>query len=97
MKYWYRIVSYFKTMILRKKSKYTLVNDITNCTFDDIRDQLKGMDYQVLNSTTNGYFVRFSDEYTEYILSFTSGGKVIGIEFEHWKDMDVKFGKANIQ
>ena len=38
-----------------------------------------------------GYMVRFWDDYTEYIMSFTSGGKVKQIELEHWKEAGVKF------
>ncbi len=96
MEFWYKVVRFFNRVILRKQSRYTLVDDITDCTFDEIRAQLKGMKFQVYNPTVNGYLVRFSDDYTEYILSFTPGGKVIEIQLEHWKDMNIKFIKGSI-
>jgi hypothetical protein len=91
MKYWYRLIIYFKTVILRKRSKYTLIDDIANCTFEDIKTRLKGMDFTIFNSSEQGYFVRFSDEFTEYIVSFTPQGKVNRIEMEYWKELDLKF------
>lgn len=51
------------------------------------------MSFQVFNSTDDKYKVRFWDDYTEYVLSFTSGGKVIQIELEHWKEAGIKFKK----
>ena len=70
--------------------------DISESSFDAIKAQLSGMRFQVFNPTAEGYTVRFWDDYTEYILSFTSGGKVIRIELEHWKEVGVKFGKINL-
>ena len=49
------------------------------------------MRFHVFNSTAQGYWVRFWDDYSEYVLSFTSEGKVIQIELEHWKPEGVKF------
>jgi hypothetical protein len=54
------------------------------------------MQFNVFKQTNEGYMVRFWDDYTEYVLSFTSGGKVKQIELEHWKDAGVKFGNVNL-
>jgi hypothetical protein len=53
------------------------------------------MRFQVFNPTSEGYWVRFWDDYSEYVLSFTSGGKVIQIELEHWKPEGVKFQRLH--
>lgn len=96
MKYWYRLVIFFKRNILFQRQKYTLVGDVSGCSFDAIKQQLSGMNFQVFNSTAEGYWVRFWDHYTEYIISFTPGGKLKQIELEHWKDVGVKFGKSAV-
>lgn len=97
MRYWYKVIIFFKKIIFRNQNRFTLENDITNCTFDDIRAQLKGMKFKIYNSTSEGYLALFSDDYTEYVLSFTPGGKVIAIELEHWKDMNIKFVKRGTE
>ncbi len=94
MKYWYRLVIFFKRTILQKKQRFLLVEDVSGCSFDTIKTQLSGMNFRVFNPTGEGYMVRFWDEYTEYILSFTSGGNAIRIELEHWKEVGVKFEKT---
>lgn len=96
MKYWYRLVIFFKRTIFQKKHKNVLTGDVTDCSFDAIRTQLSGMKFEVFNPTIDGYMVRFTDEYTEYVLSFTPGGKVKRIELEHWKDMGVRFGRNDL-
>lgn len=93
MKYWYRFVIFIKRVMLQKKQKCSLLSDISDCTFDAIKAQLSSMSFQVFNSTDDKYKVRFWDDYTEYVLSFTSGGKVIQIELEHWKEAGIKFKK----
>lgn len=91
MKYWFRLVIFFKRMTLQKKEKISLLEDVSGYSFDMIKKQMSGMQFQVFNSTFEGYRVRFWDDYTEYILSFTFGGKLIKIELEHWKKEGVKF------
>ena len=91
MKYWFRLVILFKRILLQKKQRFSLVGDVSDSSFDAIKNQLSGMNFHVFNSTAQGYWVRFWDDYSEYVLSFTSGGKVIQIELEHWKPEGVKF------
>ena len=94
MKYWYRLVIFLKSITLQKKQRFSLEGDISDCSFDVIKTQLSGMQFNVFKQTNEGYMVRFWDEYTEYILSFTSGGNAIRIELEHWKEVGVKFEKT---
>ena len=54
------------------------------------------MNFHVFNSTAQGYWVRFWDDYSEYVLSFTSGVIVIQIELEHWKPEGVKFQRLHL-
>lgn len=96
MKYWFRLLIFFKSITFQKKQRVFLKGDISESTFDTIKTQLSGMRFQVINPTAEGYMVRFWDDYTEYVLSFTSGGKVIKIELEHWKEAGVKFGKIDL-
>ncbi len=96
MKYWFRLVIFFKSITFQKKQRFFLKGDISDCSFDTIKAQLSDMRFQVFNPTAEGYMVRFWDDYTEYVLSFSSGGKVIKIEFEHWKEAGVKFGKIDL-
>ena len=91
MKYWYRLVILFKRILLQKKQRFSLVGDVSDSSFDAIKNQLSGMNFHVFNSTAQGYWVRFWDDYSEYVLSFTSGGIVVQIELEHWKPEGVKF------
>lgn len=93
MKYWYRLVIFFKRTILQKKQKISLLEDVSGCSFDTIKTQLGSMRFHVFNPTAQGYRVRFWDDYTEYILSFTFVGKLIKIELEHWKEVGEKFYK----
>ena len=83
MKYWYRLVIFLKSITLQKKQRFSLEGDISDCSFDVIKTQLSGMQFNVFKQTNEGYMVRFWDDYTEYVLSFTSGGKVKQIELEH--------------
>lgn len=94
MRFKHKVVNLFRRIIFQEKSRHALVNEITDCTFDDVREQLKGMSFKIFDVTSNGYKARFFDNYTEYVLSFTPGGKAIQIELEYWKDMDVKFVKG---
>lgn len=96
MKYWYRLVIFLKSITLQKKQRFSLEGDISDCSFDVIKTQLSGMQFNVFKQPTEGYMVRFWDDYTEYVLSFTSGGKVKQIELEHWKDAGVKFGNIDL-
>jgi hypothetical protein len=96
MKYWYRFIIFIKSILLQKKQKYSLLEDVSDCSFDTIKARLSGMHFHVFNPTLEGYMVRFWDDYTEYVLSFTSGGKVIQIELEHWKEAGVKFGRIDL-
>lgn len=91
MKYWFRLVIFFKSITFQKKRRFFLKGDVTGSAFDSIKAQLSGMRFQVFNPTTEGYWVRFWDDYSEYVLSFTSGGIVIEIELEHWKPEGFKF------
>jgi len=91
MKYWFRLVIFLKSISFQKKRRYFLKGDVSGSSFDAIKALLSGMNFHVFNSTAQGYWVRFWDDYSEYVLSFTSGGKVIQIELEHWKPEGVKF------
>lgn len=70
-----------------------MLEDVSGYSFDMIKKQLSGIQFTVFNSTFEGYRARFWDDYTEYILSFTFGGKLIKIELEHWKEVGEKFYK----
>ena len=96
MKYWYRLIIFYKEFILKNKQKNTLLEDVSDCSLETIKSQLNGMHFRVFNTTAEGYMVRFWDDYTEYVLSFTSGGKVKQIELEHWKEVGIKFGKIDL-
>ena len=96
MKYWYRLIIFYKEFILKNKQKNTLLEDVSDCSLETIKNQLNGMHFLVFNTTAEGYMVRFWDDYTEYVLSFTSGGKVKQIELEHWKEAGIKFGKIDL-
>lgn len=96
MKYWYRLIIFYKEFILKNKQKNTLLEDVSDCSLETIKNQLNGMHFRVFNTTAEGYMVRFWDDYTEYVLSFTSGGKVKQIELEHWKEAGIKFGKIDL-
>ena len=95
MKYWFRLLIFFKSITFQKKQRVFLKGDISESTFDTIKTQLSGMRFQVFNPTNEGYWVRFWDDYSEYVLSFTSGGIVIQIELEHWKPEGVKFQRSH--
>lgn len=75
--------------IFKNNNNNRLLGKITGCTFEEIKKQLPGMKVTVFNITAEGFYTRFSDRYTEYVLSFSSNSIVIGIITEHWKDMDV--------
>lgn len=96
MKYWYRLIIFYKEFILKNKQKNTLLEDVSDCSLETIKNQLNGMHFRVFNTTAEGYMVRFWDDYTEYVLSFTSGGKVKQIELEHWKEAGIKFGNIDL-
>jgi hypothetical protein len=95
MKYWFRLVIFLKNISFQKKQRYFLKGDVSGSSFDTIKAHLSGMNFHVFNSTAQGYRVRFWDDYSEYVLSFTSGGKVIQIELEHWKPEGVKFQRLH--
>ena len=93
MKYYSKIVLFIHKTVFRNHQKNGLVNDISGFSFEEIRTLLKGMKITILNKTDDGFKVRFSDSFTEYVLSFDKLGIVEDIESEYWKDMDVKFEK----
>ena len=93
MKYYGKIVLFFHKTVFRNHQKNGLVNDINGFSFEEIRALLKGMKVIIFNKTDDGFKARFSDSYTEYVLSFDNSGIVKEIESEYWKDMNVKFGK----
>lgn len=93
MKYYGKIVLFFHKTVFRNHQKNGLVNDINGFSFEEINSTLKGMKVTVFDKTDDGFMARYTDMYTEYILSFDKLGIVNKIESEYWKDMDVKFGK----
>ena len=93
MKYWYKILLFFHKTVFKKNPKEGLLSSIKGCSFEDIKELLKGMKVTVFNKTEDGYMARYTDMYTEYILSYDNSGIVKKIELEYWKEMDVKFGK----
>jgi len=95
MKYWFRLVIFLKSISFQKKQRYFLKGDVSGSSFDTIKAHLSGMNFHVFNPTAEGYMVRFWDDYSEYVLSFTAGGKVIQIELEHWKPEGVKFQRLH--
>lgn len=96
MKYWYRLVLLLDKIIFRNSSYLGLIDDIKGLTFEEIKTQLKGMKVTIFNRTDEGYYARFTNFHTEYILSFTPSDKVKNIELEYWKDLNVKFGNEMI-
>ena len=92
MKYYDKIVLFIRKTFFRMRQKNRLVNDINGFSFEEIKVLLKGMKVTIFNKTYDGFKARFSDSYTEYVLSFDNLGIVEEIELEYWKDMDVKFG-----
>jgi len=94
MKYWYKLVLLLNRIIFNNRSYSVLLNNINGASFEEVKEQLKGMKVTVFNRTDEGYFVRFTSFHTEYILSITSCDKVKHIELEYWKDIDVKFSKV---
>jgi uncharacterized membrane-anchored protein len=93
MKYWHKLVLFLNRIIFKNRSYSVLLNNINGASFEEVKEQLKGMKATILNKTNEGYIAKFTSFHTEYILSFTSCDKVKRIEIEHWKDLDVKFGK----
>lgn len=78
-------------MVFRKNPKEGLISNIEGFSFEKINEMLKGMKVTVFDKTDDGFMARYSDMYTEYILSFDNQGIVKNIESEYWKDLDVKF------
>ena len=93
MRYWYEILLFFNKTVFRKNPKEGLLNNFNGLSFEEISSTLKGMKVTVFDKTDAGFMARYTDMYTEYILSFDKQGIVKKIELEYWKDMDVKFGE----
>lgn len=92
MKYWYRIVQLLNIKIFKNRSCSVLKNNVNGLTFEDIQTILIGYNVVVYNKTNEGFMAKFTCFHTDYILSFTSNNKVKRIEFEYWKELNVKFG-----
>lgn len=97
MKHWLNNIGFkinvFFDRVFKKNNNTNnrLLEYIPGSTFVEIKEQLSGMKVAVFNETAKGFLCRFSDKDTEYVLSFSSIGIVIGLVTEYWKDMDVYF------
>jgi hypothetical protein len=93
MKHWLNNIGFkinvFFDRLFKKNNSNRLLGNISGSTFVEIKEQLSGMKVAVFNITAEGFSARFSDKYTEYVLSFSSIGIVIGLVTEYWKDTDV--------
>jgi hypothetical protein len=60
MKYWYKLVLLLNRIIFNNRSYSVLLNNINGASFEEVKEQLKGMKVTVFNRTDEGYFVRFT-------------------------------------
>ncbi len=70
-------------------SELTNLGDFTHMTLDEICLKLKHMHIEIISRDTRGIRAKFEDQFTLYILLFTSEGQFVSIEEESWKHFGV--------
>lgn len=72
------------------------MGNLKKYSFEEIKNELSNTQIEIIEKN-NGYFwAKFSDQYTEFVIRFNLDGKYITIEYEYWKDLDVKFQNNRI-
>jgi len=61
------------------------------CYFNDLKNKLIELKIEIVNKDSQFFLVKFEEKKTEYLVRFANTGELIAIEYEYWKDDDVKF------
>ncbi len=66
------------------------------CYFEDLKLKLKNTTIKITERRTDCFFVKFIEKKSEYLLCFAQDGKFLFMEYEYWKDMNVKFNTKKL-
>lgn len=61
------------------------------CFFDYLQSRLAHLTIEIVNKDPHFFYAKFIEKNTEYLVRFSSNGQYAGIEYEYWKDVDLKF------
>ena len=78
-----------------KLSDYLASQNGNDCYFDHLKQNLKSTVIEVTETRSDCFFAKFSERKSEYVLCFDLAGKLLYIEYEYWKDMNVYFNLKN--
>lgn len=70
--------------------------DKENCFFGDLKSRLKATSIRITEKRIDCFFAQFVEKNSEYLLCFAPDGKFLYMEYECWKDLDVKFNTRNL-
>lgn len=63
----------------------------TPCFFDYLQSRLAHLTIKIVKKDPNFFYAKFIEKNTEYLVRFSSNGQFVGIEYEYWKDENLKF------
>lgn len=67
------------------------------CFFEDLKNKLSRTKIEIVETTNDCFFAKFIEKESEYLLCFASDGKFLYIEYEYWKDLNVRFENAHLK
>lgn len=95
-------MNWIKNRIPRFFSKPLTLSEVlekTNkgeCFFTDLKSKLKATSVSITEKRTDCFFAQFVEKNSEYSLCFDPDGKFLYMEYEYWKDLDVRFETKNL-
>lgn len=85
-----KILSGIFSKPLRLSDALELYNQ-EDCYFDQLKSKLKNTTVKITEIREDCFFAKFIEKHSEYLICFASNGKFLYIEYEYWKDINVRF------
>jgi hypothetical protein len=82
--------------IVSLTSEIFKLGNLKNYSFEDLKNSLSNTKVEIVKRDTDFFLAKFSEDSTELLICFATNGKFKHIEYEYWKDLDVKFQNNKI-
>lgn len=89
-----KIINFFSKPLTLSEVLETI--DKENCFFAELKSRLKATSIIIMEKRNDCFFAKFVEKNSEYLICFALNGKFLHMEYEYWKDLDVKFNTKNL-
>ncbi len=82
--------------IVSLSTEIVKLGNLKNYRFEDLKNSLSKTKVEIVKRDTEFFLAKFSEGSTELLICFAANGKFKHIEYEYWRDLDVKFQNNKI-